>query len=186
MDLNGTKTRENLRAALTGESLARNKYTFYAMSARQAGLDRLADTLERMAKNEMMHAKFWFEQLYGKPEDARANLMEAIKGELAEAGDMYPTFAKQAREEGLEDLAKMFESVARIEADHAQQFSRLLGELTGGETGAEAPASQTAASQPAAPQTPESGYRCMFCGAVYPQRPDVCGVCQAIGSFEQF
>lgn len=178
MDLKGTKTQENLRAALAGESLARNKYTFYAMSARQAGLDQLAAALERMAKNEMMHAKFWFEQLYGKPEDARLNLMEAIKGELAEADTMYPEFAKQARQEGMEDLAKMFESVARIEADHARQFMRMLREITSAEE-----QKKDEEELPAA-QEPQSGYRCMFCGAVFPQRPDVCGVCQAIGSFE--
>lgn len=180
MSLKGSKTEENLRAALAGESIARNKYTFYAMSARAAGLDQLADSLERMAKNEMMHAKFWFEQLYGKPEDARLNLMNAIQGELSEADSMYPAFAEQARQDGMEDLAKMFESVARIEADHARQFMRLLQGLKNSNE-----AGEPAQEEPQ-PEELQSGYRCMFCGAVYAQRPDVCGVCQAIGSFEQY
>lgn len=175
MSIKGTKSEENLRAALAGESIARNKYTFFAMSARQAGLNSLADNLERLAKNEMMHAKFWFEQLYGKPEDARQNLLDAIRGELKEADEMYPDFAAQARQDGLEGLAKMFESVARIEADHAQQFMRMIQELSG-----------AVAEEVPAPQPDKGGYRCMFCGAVYEKRPDVCGVCQAIGSFEEF
>lgn len=174
MSLKGTKTEENLHAALVGESLARNKYTFFAMTAREAGLEQIAGALERMAKNEMMHAKFWYEQLYGKPTDARLNLMNAIEGELKESDSMYPEFARQARQDGLESLAVRFESVGRIEADHARQFMRLLQSL----------AEQNAPQQEARPQEPQSGYRCVFCGAVFPDRPDVCSVCQAIGSFE--
>lgn len=179
MDLKGTKTEENLRAALTGESLARNKYSFYAMTARKAGLDQIADALERMAKNEMMHAKFWYEKLYGVPDDARANLMKSVSDELDEANAMYPSFARQAREDGFEALAAMFESVARIEQDHARQFARLIQDLEalGKDAG------ETAAA-PVAEKVVRTGYRCMFCGAVYPDRPDTCGVCQAIGSFE--
>lgn len=176
MELTGTKTEQNLHAALVGESLARNKYSFYAMAARKAGYDQVAELLERLAQNEMMHAKFWFEQLYGKPDDIRMNLMKAINDELNEANNMYPGFAEQARAEGGEDLAVMFESVARIEQDHARQFTRVLQEL-------EKPAGSPQ-ERPAPAKALRDGYRCMFCGAVYPERPDACGVCQAIGSFE--
>lgn len=181
MDLKGTKSEKNLHAALTGESLARNKYSFYAIAARKEGLDKVAESLERMAKNEMMHAKFWYEQLYGSPDNTRENLIRSIGDELKEAGQMYPDFAKEAREEGLEELAKMFESVARIEEGHAKQFMRLLQEAYGSQPEKDAALEELAAN---APVQPMEGYRCMFCGAVFPERPDVCSVCKAIGAFE--
>lgn len=177
MNFENSKTKENLQAALSGESMARNKYTFYAMAARKAGYEKIADDLERMAQNEMAHAKFWFEQLYGKPDDVQAMLKEAAAGELSEWKDMYPRFAAQAREEGLENIAAMFESVARIERDHENQFMRMLVELAAGKK------EGTRETAPAAKQRCQ-GYRCMFCGAVFDERPDVCSVCQAIGSFE--
>lgn len=180
MSIKGTKSEKNLQAALTGESLARNKYSFYAIAARKEGLDDIAESLERMAKNEMMHAKFWYEQLYGSPDNTRENLIRSIGDELKEAGQMYPDFAKEAREEGLEELAKMFESVARIEEGHAKQFMRLLQEAYG----AQEKDADLEALAAKAPVQPTEGYRCMFCGAVFPERPDVCGVCKAIGAFE--
>lgn len=93
MNIKGTESEQNLKAALAGESMARNKYTFYAMAARKAGEDKVADALERMAKNEMMHAKFWFEALHGDTSDTLANLREAAQGELQEWHSMYPAFA---------------------------------------------------------------------------------------------
>lgn len=173
MEIKGTKSEQNLQAALVGESLARNKYSFFALAARKAGHDAIADALERMAKNEMMHAKFWFECLHGEPTDTLKNLRNAAQGEFTEWHDMYPGFAQQAREEGLEDLAIMFDRVATIERDHERQFMSLCASLIG------------STAQKAAPQKKtKDGYRCIFCGAVFPDRPDVCEVCQAIGSFE--
>lgn len=180
MNIKGTESEQNLKAALAGESMARNKYTFYAMAARKAGEDKVADALERMAKNEMMHAKFWFEALHGETSDTLANLREAAQGELQEWHSMYPAFAAKAREEGLETLAVMFEHVADIERDHERQFMSLCAELMSTRNKNQA---QLAAEVPA-PKTQRQGYRCMFCGAVYPTRPDVCTVCKAIGSFE--
>lgn len=180
MEIKGTQSEQNLKAALAGESMARNKYTFYAMAARKAGEDKVADALERMAKNEMMHAKFWFETLHGDTSDTLANLREAAQGELQEWHSMYPEFAAKAREEGLETLAVMFEHVAEIERDHERQFMSLCAELMKARTKSEA---QPAAEQPVMKQQ-KQGYRCMFCGAVYQNRPDVCEVCKAIGSFE--
>lgn len=180
MEIKGTQSEQNLKAALAGESMARNKYTFYAMAARKAGEDKVADALERMAKNEMMHAKFWFEMLHGDTSDTLANLREAAQGELQEWHSMYPEFAAKAREEGLETLAVMFEHVADIERDHERQFMSLCAELMSARRKGE---DEPAALEPAPKQLRE-GHRCMFCGAVYPNRPDVCGVCKAIGSFE--
>ena len=170
MSIQGTKTEQNLREALIGESLARNKYSVYAETARKAGLDQAADTFERLAKNEMMHAKFWFKLLYGEQE-TRENLIEAAEGEFSEWHGMYPAFAAQAREDGEEDLAVMFERVAAIEKDHERQFLTLVAQLAGG-------------GAPEAESEIREGWRCQFCGAVFDHMPNVCETCQAIGSFD--
>lgn len=182
MAIKGTQSEKNLQAALAGESIARNKYSYFAMVARKEGLDEIADAFEDMAKNEMTHARLWYEQLYGKPGDTMTNLQEAAKGEYSEWKIMYPEFAKQAREDGDERLAVMFEKVAAIEQDHEMQFMMLFAQMM----------SQKGGQQPAAPKVQERtpvvkhGFRCTFCGAVYSERPDVCGVCQAIGSFDAY
>ena len=92
MSIEHTKTAENLRKALAGESIARNKYTYFAQAARANGDEEIAAAFEQMAKNEMMHAKFWFEQLYGKPSDTKECLTQAAQGEYNEWHDMYPDF----------------------------------------------------------------------------------------------
>ena len=104
----GTQTEKNLQAAFAGESQARNKYTYYAQVARENGDTHIAEAFEQMAKNEMMHAKFWFELLNGKPTDTRECLTQAAMGEYGEWHDMYPDFAAQARADGLEEIAVMF------------------------------------------------------------------------------
>ena len=175
MNLKDSKTRENLLKALAGESIARNKYTYFAQAARQSGSEEIGEAFEQMAKNEMMHARFWFEALYGKPGTPGECLMQAAQGEYGEWHDMYPGFARQAREEGLEDLAVMFEKVAAIERSHENRFLTLLAELS----------QKTTRPTPSpAPQEKRQGYRCQFCGAIMEQRPDVCDTCGAIGAFE--
>jgi len=175
MDLKDSKTRENLLKALAGESIARNKYTYFAQAARQSGSEEIGEAFEQMAKNEMMHARFWFEALYGKPGTPGECLMQAAQGEYGEWHDMYPAFARQAREEGLEELAVMFEKVAAIERSHENRFLTLLAELS----------KKTTQPTPSpAPQEKRQGYRCQFCGAIMEQRPDVCDTCGAIGAFE--
>lgn len=181
MDIKNTKTAENLLKALEGESVARNKYSFFAAAARLNGDVEAAEAFEQMANNEMIHAKFWFELLYGKAGDTKQCLTQAAMGEYSEWSSMYPAFAAQAREEGLEDIAVMFEQVASIERSHENRFMTLLARMN-----------QTAPEQAPAPareQAParekKTGYRCQFCGAVFDERPDVCGVCHAIGAFEQ-
>lgn len=176
------KTMENLHKALAGESIARNKYTYFAQAARANGDDEIADAFEQMAKNEMMHAKFWFEQLFGKPTDTQDCLIQAAQGEYSEWHDMYPDFARQAREDGMENLALMFEKVAAIERSHEKRFMTLLAKLN------KQPEPQASVAVPKeeekVPPQKRHGYRCLFCGAISPERPDVCSTCEAIGSFE--
>lgn len=180
MDIKNTQTAENLRKALAGESIARNKYTYFAAAARSSGDEEAAAAFEQMAQNEMMHAKFWFELLYGKPGDTKQCLTQAAMGEYGEWSEMYPAFAAQARADGLEDIAVMFERVADIERSHENRFMTLLAKMT-----------QTAPEQAPAPareqqstREKKQGYRCQFCGAVFDERPDTCEVCHAIGAFE--
>ena len=180
MGLKNTKTEENLRKALAGESIARNKYTYFAAAARACGDEDVAVAFEEMAKNEMTHAKFWFEQLYGKPTNTKECLIKAAHGEYEEWHGMYPEFAKQAREDGLEELAVMFEHVAAIERNHENRFMTLLAKL-----GKTDPVNvSTDDHEEQLVRTKKTGYRCQFCGAVIANRPDVCGVCGAIGSFD--
>ena len=176
MELKHSKTEANLQKALAGESIARNKYTYFAQAARENGQPEIAAAFEQMAQNEMMHAKFWFERLYGKPGDVKECLTQAAQGEYAEWREMYPAFAQQAREEGMEDLAVMFEKVAAIERSHEKRFLTLLSQL-----GASA---APAAPQKPAPKVRREGYRCQFCGAIFDRRPDVCDTCGAIGAFD--
>ena len=175
MELKNSKTEANLQKALAGESIARNRYTYFAQTARENGRPEIAEAFEQMARNEMTHAKFWFERLYGKPEDVKDCLTQAAQGEYAEWREMYPEFARQAREEGMDELAVMFEKVADIERSHEKRFLTLLSQL-----GSSAPA----ARQKPEPKVRRDGYRCQFCGAVFAGRPDVCGTCGAIGAFD--
>ena len=110
MNLKGTKTEANLQAAFAGESQARNKYTYYASKARKDGYEQIAAIFEETANNEKEHAKMWFKELNGgNIPDTLTNLNDAANGENYEWTDMYEEFAKTAREEGFEDIAKKFE-----------------------------------------------------------------------------
>ena len=183
MELKGTRTEQNLLAAFSGESMARNKYYFYAEKARQEGREDIADLFEKMAQNEGVHGKLLYQRLRGVGSSSE-NLQDAIQGGYGEWSSMYPSFAQIAREEGFEEIAKLFESISRIEKDHEFRFMAALAQMG---TGA-APAQPKAEAPAAAPATPKmvtvNGYRCIFCGATFDHRPDVCEECQAIGSFE--
>lgn len=180
MNIKNTKTEENLRAALAGESIARNKYTYFAEAAKRSGEMEIAAAFERMAVNEMTHARLWFELLNGKPGAAEDCLKRAAFGEYSEWHDMYPKFAEQARAEGLEQIAVMFEHVADIERSHENQFMTLLVNLQKKDRPA-----ASAADEPAQVEKErKQGYRCQFCGAIFDHRPDVCSTCQAIGAFD--
>ena len=123
MELKGSKTEANLMTAFSGESQARNKYTFYASKARKEGYVQIAEIFEETANNEKEHAKIWFKLLHGgEMPDTAANLLDAANGENYEWTDMYATFAKEAKEEGFTKIAALFEMVGNIEKEHEVRY----------------------------------------------------------------
>ena len=123
----GTKTEENLKTAFAGESQARNKYTYFASKAKKDGYEQIAAIFEETAGNEKEHAKMWFKELNdGAVPSTIDNLRAAAEGENYEWTDMYAEFAKTAREEGFEELAKKFEAVGEIEKHHEERYRALL------------------------------------------------------------
>lgn len=126
MELKGTKTQKNLMDAFAGESQARNKYTYYASKAKNEGFVQISKIFEETANNEKEHAKIWFKLLHGGAvADTLTNLEDAANGENYEWTDMYPGFAKDAREEGFNDIAFLFEKVAQIEKHHDARYRKL-------------------------------------------------------------
>ena len=129
-ELKGSKTEQNLMAAFAGESQARNKYTYYASQAKKEGFVQISKIFEETANNEKEHAKLWFKALHGeKIPDTMTNLQDAADGEQFEWTDMYANFAKEAREEGFEKVAVLFEKVAEIEKAHEERYRKLLENL---------------------------------------------------------
>lgn len=121
----GTQTEKNLEAAFAGESQARNKYTYFASTAKKEGYEQIADLFLKTADNEKEHAKMWFKELEGIG-DTKSNLEQAANGENFEWTDMYEGFAKTAEEEGFPALAKKFRMVAAIEKRHEERYRALL------------------------------------------------------------
>ena len=130
-NLKGTKTEKNLMAAFSGESEARNKYTYYASKAKKDGYVQIAKIFEETANNEKEHAKIWFKLLKDGIGATDLNLGDAADGENYEWTEMYPTFAKEAREEGFEHIAYLFEQVALIEKEHEERYRKLLANIEG-------------------------------------------------------
>lgn len=127
MELKGSKTEQNLMAAFAGESQARNKYTYYASKAKNDGYVQISRIFEETANNEKEHAKIWFKLLHGgSVPDTLTNLEDAASGEYYEWTEMYPGFAKVAREEGFNDIAFLFENVAEIEKHHDARYKKLF------------------------------------------------------------
>lgn len=127
MELKGSRTEANLLAAFAGESQARNKYTLYASKARKEGYNQIADLFEETANNEKEHAKIWFKLLKGGDiPSTEENLKDGAAGENYEWTDMYKNFAKEAREEGFDHIAFLFEQVANIEREHEKRYLKLL------------------------------------------------------------
>ncbi len=120
-----SKTEENLAAAFAGESQARNKYTYFAAVAHKEGYHYIARLFEETAENEKRHAKDEF-VLAGMLGDTAANLKEAYDGEHYEVTEMYPTFAKEAEEEGNSAAASLFKQIAKVEAHHRDRYKKLL------------------------------------------------------------
>ena len=163
MDLKGTKTEANLKAAFAGESQARNKYSYFASQARKDGFEQIAAIFEETAQNEKEHAKIWFKELGGIGNTAD-NLKAAADGENYEWTDMYDEFAKTAKEEGFDRLAYLFEAVGKIEKEHEERFKKLLENVEDGKVF-------------------EAGevkiWKCRNCGhiVVGTKAPEVCPVC---------
>ncbi|MBQ4538659.1 MAG: rubrerythrin family protein [Oscillospiraceae bacterium] len=131
-NLKGTKTEANLLTAFAGESQARNKYTYYASQAKKEGYVQIAAIFEETAANEKEHAKIWFKLLHdGGIPTTSVNLLDAAEGENYEWTDMYFNMAKDAKEEGFNDIAYLFEAVGKIEKEHEERYRKLLANLEG-------------------------------------------------------
>ncbi len=133
MELKGSKTEKNLMDAFAGESQARNKYTYFASKARKDGYEQIAEIFEETAYNEKEHAKLWFKLLNNNSIPSTVeNLKSAAEGENFEWTDMYDRMAKEAREEGFDRIAFLFESVGKIEKEHEARYKKLLENVENG------------------------------------------------------
>lgn len=132
-NIKGTKTEQNLKEAFAGEAMARNKYTYYAKKALKEGYNDIAKYFEITAENELQHAKLWFEALHGSSIPSTIeNLEDAASGEHYEWEDMYARMAKDAKEEGFDHLAFLFETVGKIEKGHEERYRKLLDHVKNG------------------------------------------------------
>ena len=131
-ELKGSKTEKNLQEAFAGESMARNKYTYYASQARKDGYEQIAKIFEETANNEKEHAKIWFKILHDEDIPSTAeNLLDAAQGENYEWTDMYARFAEDARAEGFTKIAALFDLVGKIEKEHETRYRKLLANVEG-------------------------------------------------------
>ena len=170
-DLKGTKTEQNLNTAFAGESQARVKYQYYASKAKKEGYEQIAAIFQETSDNEKEHAKIWFKLLHdGGVPDTITNLKDAAKGENYEYTDMYAGFAKEAREEGFEEIATLFEEVGKIEKEHETRYLKLLDNLERGLT---------------FKKDGVTIWKCRNCGYIHSgdTAPDVCPVCNHPQSF---
>ncbi len=165
MDLKGTKTEKNLMEAFAGESQARNKYTFFASKAKKEGYEQIAAIFQETADNEKEHAKMWFKLLNGGDiPTTTENLKAAANGENFEWTDMYERMAKEAKEEGFDRIAYLFEAVGKIEKEHEERYLKLLDNV---ETGKVFDCGEVKV------------WKCRNCGHIHvgPKAPEVCPVC---------
>lgn len=163
MELKGTKTEANLKAAFSGESEARNKYTYFASVAKKEGYEQIAALFLETAENEKEHAKIHFKYLNGIG-DTKSNLADAAAGENYEWTDMYARFAKEADEEGFKEIANRFRQIGEVEKHHEERFRKLLDNVIEGNVF-------------------KKGsiviWKCRNCGHIHVglQAPEVCPVC---------
>ena len=129
MELKGSKTEQNLMEAFAGESQARNKYTYYASKAKKEGYEQIAAFFLETADNEKEHAKIWFKLLHNGVGTTAENLKDAAAGENGEWTEMYARMAKEAKEEGFDDIARLFAGVAAIEKEHEERYLALLNNI---------------------------------------------------------
>ena len=169
-ELKGTKTAANLAAAFAGESQARNKYTYYASKAKKDGYEQIAKIFLETADNEKEHAKIWFKLLHDGMPDTIENLKDAAAGENYEWTDMYATFAKEAKEEGFDKIAYLFEEVGKIEKEHEERYRKLLANIEGGIVFS---------------RDGDTIWQCSNCGHIHigKKAPEVCPVCEHPQSF---
>ena len=162
-DLKGTKTEKNLWEAFAGESQARNKYTYFASKAKKDGYVQISKIFEETAANEKEHAEIWFKLLNGIGSTAE-NLKSAAEGENYEWTDMYYQMAKDAREEGFDHIAFLFEQVGKIEKEHEERYRKLLANVEGGLVFS---------------RDGDMIWQCSNCGHIHvgKKAPEVCPVC---------
>lgn len=165
MELKGSKTEQNLMTAFAGESQARNKYTYFASKAKKEGYEQIAAIFQETADNEKEHAKLWFKLLNGgEIGTTEENLKAAAEGENYEWTDMYERMAKEAREEGFDHIAYLFDGVAKIEKEHEERYKKLLENVKDGKVF-------------------EAGeikiWKCRNCGhiVVGTKAPEICPIC---------
>ncbi len=165
MEFKGSRTEANLMAAFSGESQARNKYTYYASKAIKDGYNQIAAIFEETANNEKEHAKLWFKLLHdGAVPDTATNLKDAADGENFEWTNMYAEFAKQAEDEGFDKISAMFSGVALIEKEHEERYRKLLANLNEGKV---------------FDREESHTWQCSNCGHIVNGKnaPDICPVC---------
>lgn len=164
MELKGSKTEANLRTAFAGESEARNKYTYYASKAKKEGYEQIAALFTETANNEKEHAKIWFKLLTDGIQDTVTNLKDAAAGEHYEWTDMYAKFAKEAREEGFDYIANLFDGVAAIEKEHEERYRKLLANIEQGIVFS---------------RDGDMVWQCANCGHIHvgKEAPEICPVC---------
>ena len=172
MELKGSKTEANLQAAFAGESMATNKYTYFASKAKKDGYQQIAAIFEETAANEREHAKMWYKLINGGIDSTLENLGHAAEGENYEWTDMYSEFAKVAREEGFEQIAALFEGVAAIEKEHEERYRRLITNIEQGVVFS---------------KDGDTIWQCRNCGhiCIGKEAPEVCPVCAHQQSYFQ-
>ena len=163
MELKGSRTEKNLWEAFAGESMARNKYTYFASVAKKEGYEQIAAIFLETADNEKEHAKLHFKALSGIGSTAE-NLKEAAQGENYEWNDMYPRMAMEAEEEGFGELAEMFRNIAKVEAEHEQRYRDFAKNLEEGRVFL---------------KDGKVFWKCRNCGAIFEclEAPQKCPVC---------
>ncbi len=170
-ELKGTKTEKNLLEAFAGESMARNKYTYYASKAKKDGFEQIAAIFEETAQNEKEHAKLWFKYLEGGAiKETLKNLEDAANGENYEWTDMYDRMAREAEEEGFTEIAAKFRGVLAIEKHHEERYRKLLKNIEDGIVFS---------------RDGDCIWKCRNCGHIVigKKAPEVCPVCNHPKSF---
>ena len=173
MNLKGTKTEKNLQEAFAGESMARNKYTYFASKAKKEGYVQIAAIFEETAGNEKEHAKMWYKYLNGGAVGSTVeNLADAANGENFEWTDMYARMAREAREEGFDEIAEKFEQVGAIEKEHEERYRKLLKNIE---------------DKKVFSKDGDAIWQCTNCGHIVigKQAPEVCPVCDHPQAFFQ-